>query len=79
MKGKEILYCNLLFTDKKRNFKLNKVVYVEADDKMFFDKRLTKEFKIKNPVLIDSVEIIQKLGHQNKKNEIHRKKKQNNK
>jgi len=67
MKGKEILYCNLLFTYKKRNFKLKKVVYVEADDKMFFDKRLTKEFRIKNPVLIDSVEIIQKLGHQNKK------------
>tara|TARA_R110000751_G_scaffold185809_2_gene292235 strand:+ start:128 stop:334 length:207 start_codon:yes stop_codon:yes gene_type:complete len=67
MKGKEILYCNLLFTHKKRKCKLTKVVYVEADDKMYFDKRLIREFRIKTPVLIDSVEIIQKLGHQNKK------------
>ena len=63
--GLEILYCNLHFTYKKRKYKLKKVVYCERDE-LYFNKRMIKEFKIKEPVKIDKVEILQRLGYQNK-------------
>jgi hypothetical protein len=64
--GLEILYCNLHFTYKQRKYKLKKVVYCKRNE-LYFNKRLTKEFKIKEPIKIDHIEIISSLGYQNKK------------
>ena len=61
----EIVYCNLIIIHKKRKYELEKVVY-KNNGNLFYNKRLLTEFKIKEPVEIQSIDIMSRLGFESK-------------
>ena len=61
----EIVYCNLIIVHKKRKYELEKVVY-KNNGNLFYNKRLLTEFKIKEPVEIQSIDIMSRLGFESK-------------
>ena len=62
----EIVFCDLNFSHKDRKYKLTRVVYKIEPDGMFYHQRMPKELKVKDRVKVDSVDVISRLGFENK-------------
>ena len=74
----EILYCNLKVKHKKKEFLLKEVVYKQNIDKTFYNKRILDKINIKEKVDVFNVEIIERLGFENKSKEYTEVKKNDN-
>lgn len=61
----EIVYCNLTIIHKGKKHILDKVVY-KNDGNLFYQRKHLLEFKIDKPVKIVDIEIISRLGFENK-------------
>ena len=61
----EIVFCNLIIIHKNNRHKLNEVVY-KNDGNLFYKKNHLEKLKIKHPVKIQNIEIISRLGFENK-------------
>ena len=57
-----INYVNLHFTHNKTKHVLREVVYKANDQGTYFDRKKLAQFKITEPVKVDSIEIIVSLG-----------------
>ena len=64
----EIVYCNLEIKYKKKTFNLERIVY-KNDGKLFYHRARLKALKIIEPVEIKSIEVLARLGFENKNNE----------
>ena len=65
----EIVYCNLVIRYKKKVYKLDKIVY-KNDGELFFHRARLKELKITEPVKIESIDVMARLGFENKSKEF---------
>lgn len=65
LKQGEIVYCNLKFKFKKKEYELKEVVY-KLTDGLFYNRRLLSPLKIYERVLVYDVEILARLGFENK-------------
>jgi hypothetical protein len=61
----EIVYCNMTIYHKKKYYKLKKVVY-KNENNLFYKKKHLDPLNIKEPVIIHDIEIISRLGFENK-------------
>ena len=65
LKLKEIVFCNLTIAHKKKIYELKEVVYKNING-MFYKKNLLSKLNISEPVKVIGVEIISRLGFENK-------------
>ena len=65
IKQGEIVYCNLKFIFDKKEYKLKEVVY-KQEDGFFYNRRLLQPLKIDEKVRVYDVEILARLGFENK-------------
>ena len=65
IKQGEIVYCNLKFRFDKKVYELKEIVYKQTDG-FFYNRRLLEPFKIKESVRVFDVEILARLGFENK-------------
>ena len=65
----EIVYCNITILHKKKEYLLEKMVY-KNDGKLFYHKSALNELKIEEPVSVKNIEIISRLGFENKTKEF---------
>ena len=65
IKKGEIVHCNLKFKHNKKEYKLNEIVYKETDG-YFYCRRLMQPLKIDKPVRVYDIEVLQRLGFENK-------------
>jgi len=65
----EIVYCNLTIEYKKKNYILKEVVYKNTGE-LFYNKLILNKIKINEPVEVKNVEIIARLGFENKSKEF---------
>ena len=65
IKQGEIVYCNLKFMFDKKEYKLKEVVY-KQEDGFFYNRRLLQPLKIDEKVRVYDVEILARLGFENK-------------
>ena len=63
---KEIVYCNLEIEYKDKTYKIPKVVWKNTGIKIFNQKRHLNKLKIKQSATIINLEIIKRLGYENK-------------
>jgi hypothetical protein len=61
----EIVYCDLTIIYKGTKHKLEKVVY-KNDGNLFYKKTLLDKLKIKEPVKVEDIKIISRLGFESK-------------
>ena len=61
----EIVFCDLTIIHKGVKQKLEKVVY-KNDGNLFYKRNYLEKLKIKEPVKVESIEIINRLGFENK-------------
>jgi hypothetical protein len=61
----EIVFCDLIINYKGTKHKLKKVVY-KNDGNLFYNRKHLQELKIKEPVKVEDVKIISRLGFENK-------------
>lgn len=61
----EIVYCNMTIYYKNKYYKLKKVVY-KNDGQLFYERKHLESLNIKEPVVISDIEIISRLGFENK-------------
>jgi len=61
----EIVFCDLIIIHKGIKHKLKKVVY-KNDGNLFYKRKHLEELKIKEPVKVEDVKIISRLGFENK-------------
>lgn len=61
----EIVYCNLKIKHNKKIHELNEVVYKKTDG-FYYNKRILDELNIKEKVLVCNIEVIKRLGFENK-------------
>ena len=61
----EIVFCDLIITHKGTKHKLEKVVY-KNDGKLFYERKYLEVLKIKEPVEIENIKVISRLGFENK-------------
>ncbi len=61
----EIVFCDLTILHKGVKYELNKIVY-KNDGKLFYKRKYLEEFKIKEPVKIENIKVISRLGFENK-------------
>ena len=64
IKYKEIVYCDLKFSFKKKQYEVKEVVY-KLTDGCYHNKRILSQFKINESVKVDSIKIISRLGFEN--------------
>ena len=69
IKYKEIVYCDLKFSFKKKQYEVKEVVY-KLTDGYYHNKRILSQFKIDESVKVDSIKIISRLGFENKTKEF---------
>jgi hypothetical protein len=62
---KEIVYCNLTIIFKTKTYLIKKVVY-KNDGKLFYEKKHLSPLNINEPVKIINIDIISRLGFENK-------------
>lgn len=65
IKQGEIVYCNLKFRFDKKVYELKEIVYKQTDG-FFYNRRLLEPLKIKESVRVFDVEILARLGFENK-------------
>tara|TARA_R110000796_G_C14496530_1_gene428397 strand:+ start:41 stop:316 length:276 start_codon:yes stop_codon:yes gene_type:complete len=61
----EIVFCDLTIIHKGNKYLLEKVVY-KNDGNLFYKKSYLDKLKIKEPVEVEDVKIISRLGFENK-------------
>jgi len=61
----EIVFCDLIIIHKGKKHKLEKVVY-KNDGNLFYKKTLLDKLKITEPVKVEDIKIISRLGFENK-------------
>ena len=61
----EIVFCDLIIIHKGIKHKLEKVVY-KNDGNLFYNRKHLQELKIKEPVKVEDVKVISRLGFENK-------------
>ena len=61
----EIVFCDLIIIHKGTKHKLKKVVY-KNDGNLFYNRKHLEDLKIKEPVKVEDVKIISRLGFENK-------------
>ena len=61
----EIVYCDLTIIYKGTKHKLEKVVY-KNDGNLFYKRSYLEKLKIKEPVKVEDVKVISRLGFENK-------------
>ena len=62
----EIVFCDLIITHKGTKHKLEKVVYKNKGNNTFCNMRNLKDLNIKECVRIENIDIISRLGFENK-------------
>ena len=65
IKKGEIVYCNLKFRYKKKEYELKDVVY-KQENGFFYNRRLMQPLKIDDEVRVYDIEILARLGFENK-------------
>ena len=65
VKQGEIVHCNLKFKFNKKVFELKEVVYKQTDG-FYFNHRLFKPLKVTERVRVYDIEILARLGFENK-------------
>lgn len=65
IQDKEIVYCNLKFKYKNKVFNLEEVVYKKTDG-YYYNRRILDPLNVKEKVLVYDIEIIKRLGFENK-------------
>jgi len=65
IKFKEIVYCNLTILHKGKKHLLEEVVY-KKEDGFYYNQRILNTLNIKEKVKVLDVEIIKRLGFENK-------------
>lgn len=63
---KEIVFCNLTVIYKNKTYELEKVVYKNKGNNTFCNMRILKDLNIKECVKIEKIDIISRLGFENK-------------
>ena len=61
----EIVFCDLTIIHKGTKHKLEKVVY-KNDGNLFYKRNYLEKLKIKEPVKIEDIKVISRLGFENK-------------
>lgn len=61
----EIVFCDLIIIHKGVKHKLNKVVYKNSGN-LFYNRNYLEGLKIIEPVKVESIKIINRLGFENK-------------
>lgn len=61
----EIVFCDLTIIHKGTKHKLEKVVY-KNDGNLFYKRSYLDKLKIKEPVKVEDINIISRLGFENK-------------
>jgi len=64
----EIVYCDLIIKHKGKTHELKGVVHKNKDG-LFYNRRVLGEINIKEPVEVESVNVISRLGFENKSTE----------
>jgi len=64
----EIVFCDLTINHKGKKHKIKNIVY-KNDGKKFYNKKHLKNLKIKEPATIEDINIISRLGFENKSKE----------
>jgi len=64
----EIVFCNLTIIHKGKKHKIRNIVY-KNDGNLFYESKYLKKLKIKEPVNIENINIISRLGFENKSKE----------
>lgn len=62
---KEIVFCDLTIIHKGIKHKLEKVVY-KNDGNLFYKRNYLEKLKIKEPVKVENIKVISRLGFENK-------------
>jgi len=65
IKQGEIVYCNLKFRYDKKEYELKEVVY-KQENGFFYNRRLMQPLKIDDEVRVYDIEILARLGFENK-------------
>lgn len=65
IKQGEIVYCNLKFRYKKKEYELKDVVY-KQENGFFYNRRLMQPLKIEDEVRVYDIEVLARLGFENK-------------
>ena len=65
----EIVFCDLEIIHKGKKYLLENVVY-KNEDNLFYNRFLLAKLNIKEPVKIEDIKIISKLGFENKTKEF---------
>jgi len=60
----EIVFCDLTIIHKGNKHKLEKVVY-KNDGNLFYKRSYLEKLKIKEPVKVEDVKVISRLGFEN--------------
>lgn len=61
----EIVFCDLTIIHKGTKHELKKVVY-KNDGKLFYKRNYLQKLKIKEPVKVEDIKVISRLGFENK-------------
>lgn len=61
----EIVFCNLKIIYKNKTYELKKLVYKNNGD-LFYNKKILSKLNISEPVNIVDIDIISRLGFENK-------------
>lgn len=69
---KEIVYCNAKFKYNKKEYKLEKIVFKNKGDMMYYTYHILKPLKILIPVKLYDIEVLQRLGFENKNKGHHK-------
>tara|TARA_R110001606_G_C15294251_1_gene641877 strand:- start:922 stop:1200 length:279 start_codon:yes stop_codon:yes gene_type:complete len=64
----EIVFCDLTIIHKGKKYKIKNIVY-KNDGNLFCETKYLKKLKIKEPVNIEYINIISRLGFENKSKE----------
>lgn len=62
----EIVFCNAKFSHNGRTHQLKEIVYKHTDGLYFNQDELVRKRKIKTPVALFDIEIIKRLGFENR-------------
>ena len=66
LQDKEIVFCNAKFRFKNKIYYLKEIVYKHNKDYKYYRDRILKEYNIKESVFLYDIEIISRLGFENK-------------
>lgn len=66
---KEIVFCNIEFVYKKKQYKLDEVVYKYIDG-FYYNKRILDRIGVKSKVFVTKLIIIKRMGFENKSKEF---------